>query len=267
MLEAMHVAATGMQAQETRIQVLANNLANADTPGFKVSRARFQDLLYVEERLPGSQSSQISFVPTGTSIGLGTRTASVDKIMTEGNLEQTNNPLDVAIQGDGFLQILLPNGTLAYTRDGSLRLNQNGQLVTLDGYLLTPAITIPQGTSTLANSGVTIAPGGQVSVQLNNQPVPTQVGQIQLVRFLNPSGLQPLGQNLYQQSETSGPPQIGIAGENGFGTILQGYLEMPNESVVQEMVGLIEAQQAYEAGSKAVQMSDQMYSTANNLVR
>ncbi|MCL5044363.1 MAG: flagellar basal-body rod protein FlgG [Deltaproteobacteria bacterium] len=262
MLQSLSVAATGMQAQETRTEVIANNLANASTPGFKVSRARFQDLLYINEREAGTQSSPVSYVPTGKSIGLGTRTAAVDQIFTEGELENTGNPLDLAVEGDGLFQISMPDGSIAYTRDGSFRLDQNGRLVTLDGYPLLPGINIPQGAR-----NPTVGPDGTVSVQVNNQTVPTQIGQVQLVRFLNPAGLMPIGQNLYLESEGAGPPQVGIASENGFGVIMQGFLEMPNESVVQEMVGLIEAQRAYEASSKAVSIGDNMQSIANNLVK
>jgi flagellar basal-body rod protein FlgG len=261
MLQAISTAATGMQARETEIQVIANNLANASTPGFKVSRARFQDLLYVTQRQAGTQSSQVSFVPTGTTIGLGTKTAAVDQIFTEGELNNTGNPTDVAIQGDGFFQVSMPDGSIAYTRDGSFRTDQNGRLVTLDGYQLLPGITIPQGAGNL-----TIGPDGTVSVQINNQTTPTTVGRLQLVRFLNPAGLQPLGQNLYSQSQASGPPQTGIGGQNGFGSISQGFLEMPNESTVQELVSLIEAQRAYEASSKAVSTADQMQGIANGLI-
>jgi flagellar basal-body rod protein FlgG len=261
MLQAISTAATGMQARETEIQVIANNLANASTPGFKVSRARFQDLLYVTQRQAGTQSSQVSFVPTGTTIGLGTKTAAVDQIFTEGELDNTGNPTDVAIQGDGFFQVSMPDGSIAYTRDGSFRTDQNGRLVTLDGYQLLPGITIPQGAGNL-----TIGPDGTVSVQINNQTTPTTVGRLQLVRFLNPAGLQPQGQNLYSQSQASGAPQTGIAGQNGFGSISQGFLEMPNESTVQELVSLIEAQRAYEASSKAVSTSDQMQGIANGLI-
>jgi flagellar basal-body rod protein FlgG len=261
MLQAISTAATGMQARETEIQVIANNLANASTPGFKVSRARFQDLLYVTQRQAGTQSSQVSFVPTGTTIGLGTKTAAVDQIFTEGELDNTGNPTDVAIQGDGFFQVSMPDGSIAYTRDGSFRTDQNGRLVTLDGYQLLPGITIPQGAGNL-----TIGPDGTVSVQINNQTTPTTVGRLQLVRFLNPAGLQPLGQNLYSQSQASGPPQTGIGGQNGFGSISQGFLEMPNESTVQELVSLIEAQRAYEASSKAVSTADQMQGIANGLI-
>lgn len=262
MLQALSIASTGMQAQQTQIQVIANNLANASTPGFKVSRAQFQDLLYLTERQPGTQTSQNSYVPTGISIGLGTKTAAVDKIFTEGQLQNTGNPLDVAIEGDGFFQVSLPDGTIAYTRDGSFRTDQNGHLVTLDGYQVLPNITIPQGAS-----NVTIGPDGTVSVKINSQTTPSQVGQIQLIRFLNPAGLQATGQNLFEQSQASGPPQAGVGGQNGFGSVLQGYLEMPNVSVVQEMVGLIEAQRAYEAGSKAVETADQMQAIANGLIK
>ncbi len=262
MLQALSIASTGMEAQETRIQVISNNLANAATPGFKVSRARFQDLLYLTPRQAGTQSSQTSYVPTGESIGLGTRTAAVDQIFTEGELDNTGNPLDVALQGEGFFQITMPDGSISYTRDGSFRLDQNGRLVTLDGYALSPTINIPQGAR-----NVTIGADGTISVQIGTQSTPTQVGQLQVVRFLNPAGLQPLGQNLYAQTQASGTPQTGIAGQNGVASIAQGFLEMPNESTVQELVGLIEAQRTYEASSKAVQTSDQMLGIANGLVR
>lgn len=262
MLQALSIAATGMQAQETRIQVIANNLANASTPGFKVSRARFQDLLYVTNRQAGTQSSQVSYVPTGESLGLGARTAAVDQIFTEGELQQTGNPLDVAIQGPGFFQVSMPDGTISYTRDGSFRVDQNGRLVTLDGYPLIPGINIPQGAR-----NITIGPDGTLSALVNNATVPTQLGQLQVINFINPAGLEPLGQNLYAQSQAAGPPQQGIAGQNGFGSIQQGFLEMSNASVVQELVDLIEAQRAYEASSKAVQAADQMQGTANGLVQ
>lgn len=251
-----------MQAQETQIQVIANNLANSSTTGFKVSRARFQDLLYINQREAGTESSQVSFVPTGESIGLGTHTAAVDQVFTEGQLNETDNPLDVAIQGDGFFQVSLPDGTLAYTRDGSFRLDQNGRLVTLDGYQVLPGINVPQGAQ-----NITIGPDGTVSVQVNNQTTPTQVGQLQLTRFINPAGLQARGQNLYTQTQASGAPQTGVGGQNGFGSIEQGFLEGSNESVVQDMVGLIEAQRAYEASSKAVESSDQMLADANALIQ
>ncbi|HVN29565.1 MAG TPA: flagellar basal-body rod protein FlgG [Candidatus Binataceae bacterium] len=258
----MSTAATGMQAQETQIQVIANNLANASTPGFKVSVARFQDLLYVNERQAGTQSSQTSFVPTGESIGLGSKTAAVDQVFTEGELQNTGNPLDVAVQGNGFFQVSMPDGSIAYTRDGSFRTDQNGRVVTLDGYAVLPGINIPQNAQ-----NITIGPDGTVSVQVGNQVQPTQVGQFQLMNFLNPAGLQPTGQNLYKQTQASGSPQSGIAGQNGFGSVAQGFLEMPNESTVQELVGLISAQRAYEASSKAVQVADQMQSIANGLIQ
>jgi flagellar basal-body rod protein FlgG len=262
MLQAMSTAATGMQAQETQIQVIANNLANASTPGFKVSVARFQDLLYVNERQAGTQSSQTSFVPTGESIGLGSKTAAVDQVFTEGELDNTGNPLDVAVQGNGFFQVSMPDGSIAYTRDGSFRTDQNGRVVTLDGYAVLPGINVPQNAQ-----NITIGPDGTVSAQVGNQVQPTQVGQFQLMNFLNPAGLQPLGQNLYKQTQASGSPQSGIAGQNGFGSIAQGFLEMPNESTVTELVGLISAQRAYEASSKAVQVADQMQSIANGLIQ
>ncbi|HUA35755.1 MAG TPA: flagellar basal-body rod protein FlgG [Candidatus Binataceae bacterium] len=262
MLQSLSIAATGMQSEETQTQVIANNLANASTPGFKVSRAHFQDLLYVNDRQAGTQSSQVSYVPTGTSIGLGSKTAAVDQIFTEGQLDQTGNPLDVAIQGDGFFQVSMPDGTISYTRDGTFRLDQNGRLVTEDGYTIMPGVTIPQGAQ-----NITIGPDGTVSVVVGTSTTPTTVGQLQLIRFINPAGLQPLGQNLYKQTQASGAPQAGVGGQNGFGSITQGFLEMPNESVVTEMVGLIEAQRAYEASSKAVETGDQMEQIANGLIK
>jgi flagellar basal-body rod protein FlgG len=262
MLEALSIASTGMQAQETQIQVISNNLANASTPGFKVSRAQFQDLLYVNQRQAGTQSSQVSYVPSGESIGLGAKTASVGQIFTEGELDQTGSPTDVAIQGDGFFQVSMPNGTIGYTRDGGFQTDQNGRLTTVDGYPVLPGITIPQGAQNL-----TIGPDGTVSAMVGTSTAPTQIGQLQLTRFINPGGLQALGQNLYAQTQASGSPQAGVGGQNGFGTIQQGFLEMPNESVVTEMVGLIEAQRAYEASSKAVETGDQMEQIANGLIK
>jgi flagellar basal-body rod protein FlgG len=261
MLQALETAATGMQAQEMRIQVIANNLANAGTVGYKVSRSRTQDQVYQDIRLAGTFSSPQSFLPTGINVGLGTRIAAVDKVFTEGELQNTGNPLDLAIEGDGFLQVQLPGGNIGYTRDGSLRVNQNGQLTTLDGYLIIPAVTIPPGAE-----NVTISPSGQVSAQINNAPAPTVLGQLQLVRFVNPAGMQPYGQNLFLQAIGSGAPQVGIPNQQGFGSLMQGYVEMPNESIVEEMVELIQAQQAYEAGSKATQVAAQMMSTASNMV-
>src|SRR5581483_4066867 len=260
-IEAMSVAATGMNAQDTRIQVIANNLANASTTGFKTSRAEFQDLVYDDARLAGTLNSQINQVPVGTSLGLGVRTASVDTVSIQGQLENTGNPLDLAVQGDGFFEVSLPDGTIAYTRAGNFRLNQAGQLVTLDGYPLQPGINLPQG-----SRNITIGPNGIVSVQVNNQNIATQVGQIQLVKFLNPAGLQPYGQNLYTATQAAGAPQIGLPGQNGFGTVMQGFLEGSNTDVVAELVSLIEAQRTYEAGSKVIQVADQMWANANSLV-
>ena len=263
MLQAMSTAATGMQAQETQIQVISNNLANASTPGFKVSRAHFQDLLYVNERQAGTQSSQTSFVPTGSSIGLGAKTASVDQVFTEGELDNTGNPLDVAIQGNGFFQVSMPDGSISYTRDGSFRLDQNGKLV--DPRRLRRDArhqrAAGRAQSDYRSRWNRFGAGREI------RPCRARSGSFRSSISSIPSGLQPLGQNLYSQTQASGPPQTGIAGQNGFGSVAQGFLEMPNESTVQELVGLISAQRAYEASSKAVQVADQMQNTANGLIQ
>ncbi len=262
MLKALWIAATGMEAQNLNIDVIANNLANVNTTGFKRSRADFEDLMYQTIRLAGAPQTAQTQIPTGLDIGQGVRPVSVQKIFTQGDYKQTNNPLDLAIEGDGFFQILLPNGELAYTRAGAFKLDRDGRIVTSNGDPLQPEITIPQDAIS-----ITIGQDGTVSVLQPGNTAPTQVGQIQLVRFINPAGLKSIGRNLFVPTDSSGEPILGIPGENGFGTIAQGYLEMSNVSVVEEMVNMIIAQRAYEINAKAIQTADEMLQMANNIKR
>jgi flagellar basal-body rod protein FlgG len=251
-----------MNAQETNIDVISNNLANVNTVGFKKSRADFQDLMYQYVVEPGAPTSQTTSNPTGVQVGLGVKTSSVQKVFTQGDLSSTGNQLDVAIEGDGFFQILRPDGTFAYTRSGSFQLDQTGQLVTSDGYILAPGITIPQD-----SLGITIAQDGTVTVKQPNNAVPTQVGQLTAVRFPNNAGLRALGQNLYEETQASGTPVNGIFNQLGFGRLNQGFLESSNVSVVEQVVNMITAQRAYEASSKGITTADEMLNQVINLKR
>lgn len=262
MIRSLWTAASGMQAQTSNIDVISNNLANVNTAGFKRSRADFQDLLYETIRLPGTDTAGGSQVPTGIQIGHGTRTVATQKIFIQGDFEHTQNELDMAIEGQGFFQITQANGDIAYTRAGNFKIDSEGRIVSPDGFLLEPEITIP--TDALA---VSISTDGVVSVLQPGQSQPTQVGSLELARFVNPAGLQNIGRNLYTQTGASGDPTTGTPGEDGFGTIAQGYLEMSNVSVVDEMVNMITAQRAYEINSKAIQAADEMLQTANGLKR
>jgi flagellar basal-body rod protein FlgG len=262
MIMALYTAATGMDAQQTNLDVIANNLANVNTVGFKKSRADFQDLMYQYVVEPGAQTSQVTFNPTGVQVGLGVKTASVQKMFTQGDLSSTGNQFDVAIEGDGFMQILRPDGTFAYTRAGTLQLDFNGQLVTSDGFQIAPGINIPPDAL-----GITIAQDGTVSVRQPNTPVPTQVGQITGVRFPNNAGLRAVGQNLYEETQASGAPVVGIFNQLGFGRLNQGFLESSNVSVVDQVVSMITAQRAYEASSKGITTADEMLSAAINIKR
>lgn len=253
MIRALHSAATGMEAQQTYIDVTSNNLANINTTGFKKTRANFQDLMYQVQRAPGAAVNQVNEAPTGIQVGLGVRTGSTQKEFGPGSLKATEGPLDMAIEGDGFFQVLQPDGTSAYTRDGAFTVNEDGQVVNGAGLPLEPAINIPAEAI-----NVVIGRDGTVTAQLQDQAEPVQLGQIQTVSFMNPAGLLATGGNLYTESGASGPPIIGNPGENGFGTINQGFLEMANVKVVEEMINLITAQRAFEFNSKAVQASDQM---------
>ncbi|MEJ2344676.1 MAG: flagellar basal-body rod protein FlgG [Gammaproteobacteria bacterium] len=247
------IAKTGVDAQQTRMEVISNNLANVNTNGFKRSRAIFQDLLYQNVRQVGAQSSQDTQLPSGLSLGTGVQDVATEKLFTQGNLVKTDNSLDVAIQGRGFLQVLMPDGTIAYTRDGDFKLDNQGQMVTASGYTLQPSITIPSNAQS-----VTIGTDGTVSVTVPGSTTPTQVGTLQLVDFVNPAGLQPKGQNLFTESAASGTPQPGTPGLNGLGTLSQGYLEGSNVNVVEELVNMIETQRAYEMNSKAISTADSM---------
>jgi flagellar basal-body rod protein FlgG len=253
MIRSLWIAKTGLDAQQTQLDVISNNLANVGTAGFKRSRAVFEDLLYQTVRQPGGQSSQQTQLPTGLQVGTGVRPVASERVFTQGNLQQTSNPLDVAINGSGFLQVSLPDGTTAYTRDGSFHLDAQGQLVTSSGYALSPAITIPA-----TAQSVTIARDGTISVTQAGQAAPTQVGALQLANFINPAGLQSRGENLYIESASSGAPTTNTPGSNGLGVLSQGYVETSNVNVVEELVSMIQTQRAYEINSKAVQTSDQM---------
>ncbi len=254
---ALWAAKTGLDAQQTEMAVISNNLANVNTTGFKQDRAVFEDLLYQNQTQAGADTSQTTQSPSGMSIGTGVRVVSTEKDYSQGSLTQTGNPLDLAIQGQGFFQIQMPDGTIAYTRDGTFQRNAQGQLVTSSGYLVQPGITIPQGAQS-----VTIGSDGTVSVTLAGQSAPTQIGQLQLANFINPAGLTPVGGNLLEQSAASGSPQTGSPGTNGFGTLTQGELESSNVNVVEELVNMIQTQRAYEMNSKAINTVDQMLQNA-----
>ena len=262
MLRTLWIAASGMQAQALNIDVISNNLANVNTSGFKRSRADFQDLLYQTLRPAGASSSAGTEVPTGIQLGQGTRPVATQKIFLQGDYQQTQNELDMAIEGDGFFQILQPNGEIAYTRAGAFKLDSEGRIVTSDGFFMEPEISIP--TDSLA---VSIGTDGTISVLQAGENEPVEVGTIQLARFANPSGLKSIGRNLYLPTSASGDEITGTAGEEGLGTISQGYLEMSNVSVVDEMVNMIVAQRAYEINSKAIQTADEILQMANNMKR
>jgi flagellar basal-body rod protein FlgG len=262
MIRSMWAAASGMQAQSMNIDVIANNLANVTTSGFKRSRAEFQDLLYETLQPPGGSTSENTQAPTGIQLGHGVRPVTVAKNFTEGELQLTKNELDLAIEGNGFFQVSLPNGTTAYTRAGAFKLEKDGRIVTPDGFLLSPEISIPTDSISLS-----VGLDGTVSALQAGESAPRQLGTIQLARFTNPAGLQSMGKNLFLPTDASGTAIVGTAGEQTFGTISQGFLEMSNVSIVDEMVNMITAQRAYETNSKVVQASDDMLQAANNLKR
>ena len=260
-MRAMNIAATGMMAQQTNVEVIANNIANQNTTGFKRQRAEFQDLLYQTERRGGATSSDTgTIVPVGVQIGIGVKTAAVYRITTQGNLLQTSNPLDLAIQGRGFFQILQPDGTTAYTRAGSFQLSPTGEIVTADGFVVQPGITIPQNTIAIA-----VNSSGQVQAQVAGQVQPQTVGQLQLANFPNEAGLEALGNNLFLETPAAGQATTGNPGSIGFGTLNQGLLETSNVDIVTEITNLITAQRAYEMNSKVITTSDQMLSQINQL--
>jgi flagellar basal-body rod protein FlgG len=262
MLRALHSAATGMQSQQLNIDVIANNLANVNTNGFKKSRADFQDLLYQTLLAPGTPSTNTTQSPTGIQVGLGTRPAAVQRVFLQGSFAQTGNALDLAVEGDGFFQLTLPSGDVGYTRAGSFKLDNQSRVVTSEGIPLEPAITVP-----LTAEQVTIGQDGVVTATIPGQATPSQLGQIQTVRFTNPAGLRGLGRNMYAETDTSGAPQVGTPGEDGRGTVLQGFLEQSNVSVVEELINLIVGQRAYEITSKAIQAADEMLRTTASVAQ
>jgi len=253
MIRSLWIAKTGMEAQQTQLDAISHNLANVSTNGFKRSHAVFEDLMYQNLRQSGANTTEQTTLPTGLQLGLGTRAVATSRNFSQGSLTQTTNPLDVAVKGNGFFEIQMPDGTTGYTRDGAFQVNATGQLVTNNGYPVQPGITIPA----LA-TGVTIGSDGTVSVTLPGQVAPQTVGQLSLASFVNPPGLEPKGQNLFGETASSGAPQAGAPGTNQLGTVQQGFVETSNVNVVEELVAMIQTQRAYELNSKAIQTSDQM---------
>ncbi|HEX5785483.1 MAG TPA: flagellar basal-body rod protein FlgG [Burkholderiaceae bacterium] len=253
MINSLQIAKTGMQAQQTQLDVISHNLANVSTSGFKRGTAQFEDLIYQNLRQVGGNTSEQTELPTGLQLGLGVRTVATARTYTQGNLQESNNNLDVAINGNGFFQVEMPDGSTAYTRDGSFKVSAQGELVTSSGYRVLGGVTLPADARS-----VTIGKDGVVSAIIGNNPTPQQAGTIDLANFINPAGLEPRGQNLFSESVASGNPTTGTAGTEGFGQVLQGFLESSNVNVVQELVNMIQTQRAYEMNSKSIQTSDQM---------
>ncbi|HEX4843694.1 MAG TPA: flagellar basal-body rod protein FlgG [Limnobacter sp.] len=260
MMRSLWIAKTGLDAQQTQLDVISNNLANTATNGFKRSRAVFEDLLYQTLRQPGAQTTEQTQVPSGLQVGTGVRPVSTVRNFSQGNLQQTGNSLDIAINGQGFLQVQMPDGSTSYSRDGSVQIDANGTLVTSNGYPILGPVTIPPGVQ-----DISISQNGTVSAVVQGQVQPQELGQIQLATFVNPAGLFSQGQNLYQETAASGAPTQVVAGTNGAGFISQGYVETSNVNVVEELVGLIQAQRAYEINSKAISTSDQMLQRLSQL--
>jgi flagellar basal-body rod protein FlgG len=259
MNSALWAAKTGLDAQQTRMTVVSHNLANTSTTGFKKDRAVFEDLLYQNHKQVGAATSQDTMAPTGLNLGTGVRVVATEKNYTQGGLNNTGNSLDVAINGRGFFQILMPDGSFSYTRDGSFKMSAEGELVTASGYRVQPAIAIPAGAQS-----ITIGSDGVVSAQIAGQTAPTQIGSLQLTDFVNAAGLQPRGENLLVESAASGPAQTSTPGLNGLGNLQQGFLEGSNVNVVEELVTMIETQRAYEMNSKAISTTDQMLQYVSN---
>lgn len=253
MIRSLYIAKTGLDAQQTQLDVVSNNLANVGTTGFKRSRAVFEDLMYQNMRQVGGQTSDQTRLPSGLQLGTGVRVVATERLHSQGNLTKTDNPKDVAINGGGFFQVLMPDGTTSYTRDGSFQTNAEGQLVTASGFQIQPQITIPQNATS-----ITVARDGTVSVTQAGSTATVQVGQLQLATFLNPTGLQSVGENLYTETDASGAANVVVPGLEGAGVLTQGYVEASNVNVVEELVNMIATQRAYEINSKAVQTSDQM---------
>lgn len=261
MIRSLYTGTTGMHGQQLNIDVIANNLANVTTTGFKKSKADFQDLLYQTMKVPGSQTSEDTESPTGILIGLGVKPAAVTKVFSQGDLILTENELDVAIEGSGFFQVELPSGDTGYTRAGAFKRDSNGQLTTSDGYPISPAITIPDGATQIS-----IGETGIVSATIGDDSESTELGTLELAIFTNNGGLSAIGKNLFEETSASGTPQTGTPGTDGYGTLLQSYLEGSNVNIVEEMANMITTQRAYEINSKSIQTSDEMMQTTNNLV-
>ena len=262
MIKAMRTAASGMQAQQTNIDNIANNLANVNTTGFKKSRIEFQDILYQKVRKAGVPNATGNQLPVDLEIGYGVRPAATTRTHSQGTMTPTENPLDVCVEGDGFFRVLMPDGSYAYTRDGSFKLSADGRIVNSDGFVFDPEITIPAEAG-----GINISMDGLVSVMMPGESEPLEIGQLELSRFINPMGLNAIGHNLYQESPASGTAIIGNPTVDGFGRIVQGYLELSNVDIVNQMVDMIVAQRAYEINSKAIQTSDEITGIINQLKR
>lgn len=260
MIRSLWTAKTGLDAQQTQMDVITNNLANVSTTGFKRSRAVFEDLLYQTVRQPGAQSSQQTQLPSGLQIGVGVRPVATERIFTQGNLQQTGNNKDVAINGQGFFQVLMPDGSTGYTRDGSFQVDSQGQMVTSSGFVIQPAITIPSNAQS-----ITVARDGTVSVTQPGSTAPVQVGSMQLATFINPAGLSALGENLFVETASSGNPGTNAPGTNGAGLLVQSFVETSNVNVAEELVSMIQTQRAYEINSKAITTSDQMLQRLSQL--
>lgn len=260
MMRSLWISKTGMEAQQTQLDVVSHNLANVGTNGFKRSHAVFEDLMYQSLRQTGANSSEQTQLPTGLQVGLGVRTVATSRQFSQGNLQQSGNSLDLAVKGNGFFQVQMPDGTTAYTRDGSFQVSSTGQVVTSSGYTVQPGITVPA-----TAQSITVAADGTVSVTLPGQAAPQVLGQLQLASFINPPGLEPRGQNLYTETAASGTPSSGAAGSNGLGDVAQGFVETSNVNVVEELVAMIQTQRAYELNSKAIQTSDQMLQRLSQL--
>ena len=259
MYPALWIAKTGLDAEQTRMSVISNNLANVNTTGYKRERAVFEDLIYQNIRQSGANSTEDTTLPSGLYLGTGVRTVATQKLHTQGNIVQTSNSFDAAVQGNGFYQITHPDGSIVYSRDGAFGMDNTGQLVTQNGYLLEPAITVPANTLS-----VTIGSDGTVSALVAGSTAPTNIGNITLAQFINPTGLEPIGDNLYRETGSSGAPQIDTPGQNGAGTLIQGALESSNVNVVEELVNMIETQRAYEMNSKVISTTDDMLAYVSN---
>lgn len=261
MNRALYVAKTGLEAQNTRLATISNNLANANTTGYKQGRAEFEDLIYQNVRQPGGYTNQQTTLPSGLQLGVGTRVVAIQKMHQQGNLQNTSNELDMALQGKGFFQVLQADGTIGYTRDGSFQLNQTGDIVNSGGLLLQPQITVPQNAT-----AVTVGTDGTISATVPGQAEPQQLGQLEIATFINPAGLNAKGDNLFTETIASGAPVVGVAGTDGVGTIIQSFLEASNVNTVEELIGMIEAQRTYEMNAKAIKAADGMMQYLNNNV-